>query len=357
MERRSGENKNIAVSAFLLFTFGIALFCFLLPANLSEKDPENTVSLSAHFDYKATTAPNALHPSGGTVPVGETMIKKITTGIPVDWTISLTAADEVRAVGTYEAVVAIKAESLWEKEFPLVKKTSFEKVGTSLVLLEEKSTVDLEKLNAFITQVEEETGISPSKYSIEIIPRLDGFIQSAGVERDMPHQEPLIFQYGFDSITLASDKTSTLDIEFGGTPSIPNAVNLGALSISIQSARLISVLLFLITLATLLAMNRPIWVKRKRAPNDVITKKYGSRLIEIDPRQGEWMDLPVLHLTSMKSLIRIADEKELPIFFYKQQEEKGTYFILDGHFHYKYEIVETNSAINNREWVKAYAEQ
>ena len=48
----------------------------------------------------------------------------------------------------------------------------------------------------------------------------------------------------------------------------------------------------------------------------------------------------IISLTSFKSILKIADEKELPIFFHKiHHDGRAVYFIVDGDYLYNYETL------------------
>ena len=126
-----------------------------------------------NYDYKATITPNILYPNGGTVEVGDTIFKKITTAIPFNLKSTINSDNEVIAKGTHEVQLLVNAGDLWERSFPLEQKKSFEQKGTEISLIDTAYKIDLGKVNTFITQVEEETGIRPSQYTIEVVPNID----------------------------------------------------------------------------------------------------------------------------------------------------------------------------------------
>ena len=58
----------------------------------------------------------------------------------------------------------------------------------------------------------------------------------------------------------------------------------------------------------------------------------------------------MITLQSFKSIIKIADEKELPIFYHQiHQDGSAIYFIADGDYLYKYETIKLTIARSTEE--------
>ncbi|QBP41864.1 DUF5305 family protein [Paenisporosarcina antarctica] len=76
-------------------------------------------------------------------------------------------------------------------------------------------------------------------------------------------------------------------------------------------------------------------LKNKSEHQIINNKKYGSRIIPVSQKINS-AQKSMITLFSIESAIKIADEKELPVFFSRvQQDEKALYFIIDGDYLYQ----------------------
>ena len=70
---------------------------------------------------------------------------------------------------------------------------------------------------------------------------------------------------------------------------------------------------------------------------DTINKKYGKRIITVT-QDIKGAPRSVIRLNSFRSILQLADDKELPIFLNKNREEgRPVFFIVDGDCIYNYE--------------------
>lgn len=71
----------------------------------------------------------------------------------------------------------------------------------------------------------------------------------------------------------------------------------------------------------------------------MINKRYGKRIITVT-QEMKGAPKSTIMLDSFKSILQLADEKELPIFLNKNlQEGRPTFFIVDDDYLYNYETV------------------
>ena len=328
----------------LLLSAAVSIYSFSQSATTTNEKNDNSTQIKTTYDYKATITPNILYPDGGTVEVGDTIFKKITTAIPFNLTSTINSGNEVIAKGTHEVQLVINAGDLWEKSFPLEQQQSFEQKGTEISIIDNAYKIDLEKINAFIMQVEEETGIRPSQYTIEVVPTIIGTINYAGKERDIQVEDKLIFQYSYDDIVLSSEKTFASTTPFSTTEVITNTFKLVGVALPLTPVRTVSTVVSLLLLLTILYMNKDFFTKRStQNPSQIdrINKKYGNRIIQVSEKENI-AQKSIITLTSFKSILKIADEKELPIFYHNvHQDGRTAYFIIDGDYFYNYETPKT----------------
>lgn len=360
--KKISQKTNLLLGLTLLLTATVSVYSLLKPVTTTNENTDNSVHIGTTYDYKAKVMPNILYPNGGTIEAGDAIFRKITTAIPVNLKTTVNFGDEITVKGTHEVQLVINANGLWEKSFPLDQQQSFEQKGTEISIIDKSYQIDLEKINAFIIQVEEETGIKSAQYTIEVVPNIFGTINNAGTEWDFQVQDKLIFQYAHDEIKLASEKAFTSAISFSKPEVITNTFNLLGLALPLALVRTVSVLGSFMLVITLVYLNKSRLIIRKApVPSQIerINKKYGSRIIQVSERENI-AQKSIITVTSFKSILRIADEKELSIFFQKvHYDGRAVYFIVEGDFLYTYETVKIDLARNTRKAVRSdelYAE-
>lgn len=346
------QNRWIVILLpFLILFIVLSFYSIVQPSTTVKQTNENTAQLETDYSYQATVNKSLLYPTGGTIEAGDILFKKITAAIPLYLKATINSEDEVTVKGTLEVNLLLKAGERWEKSFPLEKQQSFEKVGTDVNILDKGYKIDLQNLNNFITQVEEEVGSSPGSYTYEIVPKISGTINHNGVEKDFQMGDKLIFEAAYDEIKLASEKTFTSQIPFTKTETITNTFNLFGLSLPLVPVRIISTILAIILLIPILFNYKQLMktrVKPKKSEVFMINKKYGKRIITVT-QELKGAQKSIISLDSFKSILHLSDEKELPIFLNKKPEEgRPVFFIVDGDYVYSYESASRELVRNSR---------
>lgn len=340
------KNKNFLYLLVLLFLLSTAIsaYTILQPAKTNNQIYENKIQIESRYDYKAKVTPNILYPDGGTIDVGNTIFKKITTAIPFQLTSSITAERQVEVQGTHEVQLAIIAGDLWEKIFPMEEKQKFKQKGLDISLIDHTYSIDLETIQSFITKVEDETGIRSEQYTLEIRPNIEGTINYKGEERAIQVQDILTFQSSYDEIQLAGEKEFSTSSPFTSDRIMTNVFHIGGMEVPINPVRTGSIISSLLLLAAILFITKEHWHARKNQIDshfDTINKKYRSRIIPVSQKIN-MTQKSIFVLDSFKSVLKIADEKELPIFYFIDlQNESDIYFLVDGDYLYSYEARKT----------------
>lgn len=330
------------LAPLLLITTIISIISLLQPAISTSQITENMTNIETSYDYKATIIPNVLYPKGGTIEVEDTIFTTITAGLPLNLKSTISSDNEVTVKGTHQIQVILNAPGLWERVFPMGQKESFKFFGTNMSLIDSALTIDLNEINAFIGQVEAETEIRAEQYTIEVVPNLEGIIKHAGRDLPIPEQDPLTFQLANDEIVLIGDSSSTSITPFTTTQVLTNTFNFFGAALPLGFVRVVSTLLATLLIILLIyVFNNSRTSNEKSSPTEVdkINKKYGGRIIPIDQNINT-NHKTIIILQSFKDVIKIADEKELPIFCYKVHlDGSAVYFIVDGDYLYNYKTI------------------
>lgn len=341
----------LILAILLLISASITVYSITQPSTITNQVDDNISQMETIYEYQATIKPNVLYPEGGTIEVGDTIFKKITTAIPFYMKTTIKSTNEVLAKGTYEIELIIRAGELWEKKFPLDIKQSFEQKGTEISLLDKMLNIDLEKVNTFIIQVEEETGMRSDQYTIEVVPNMQGTINFNEKEVPFQMEEKLIFQDSYDKIVLGSETRFESITPFTTTQKYTNTFQIFGLDLPISTIQLVSSLLSFLLLVAIIALGyknfAKLRVKRVTTQIEKINKKYGSRIITVS-KKINMMNKSIFTLYSFKSVLKISEDKELPIFLYRDAlEEIGTYFVVDGDYLYTYDTVKVDLIRNS----------
>ena len=349
------NNAKAVFYALLLLAVisGVVLVQSLLqPLTTTSEFNDNNANLETSYDYKATITRNVLYPKGGTIDVGDTIFTKITTAIPFDLTTSLSLDHEATIRGSHEVQLVIIAGELWSRVFPLENKQLFELTGTDLAVIDKPYEVKLNEITTFIAQVEEETGIRADQYSIVIAPNIEGTIAYAGETIPFPEQESLVFQLTNDELILLSEKSFKNATHFTSTGIMTNGFKFFGSSLSLVHVRVISSIFSFLMLLSLIYLYPILIASRKNTSKnqvDKINKKYGNRIIPVSQKVNS-DNKTMITLQSFNSIIKIADEKELPIFYHQiHQDESAIYFIADGDYLYNYETIILTTARSTEE--------
>ncbi|MFS0689419.1 DUF5305 family protein [Sporosarcina sp. 179-K 8C2 HS] len=348
------NNKKLFLSLLplLLIIGALSIYSWMTPQTTTVQLVDSTSNIETAFAYKATMSPNILYPEGGTVDVGDTLFKKITAAIPLDLKTIIKSEEEVLAKGTYDIQLIVKAGDIWQRTYPLQSKQTFEQKGKDISVIDNVYKIDLTQLNAFITQVEEETGVRQSQYDLEVVPTIHGVIQYADMERELQVQDKLIFHYLYDEIKLASEKSFTTAVQFNESETTANPFSLLELTLPLITVRITTTVLSVILLLSIIFSFKYLDTGRVRpvkSESEKLNKKYGSRMIRIS-QLIDFTGKTVIPFDTFKSLLKIADEKEQPIFFYENGNDRSQlYLIVDGAYVYTFEPRTDAPTVPNKE--------
>lgn len=336
------KTLSYILAPLLLITATISILSLIQQATTTSDINANTTNIETSYNYKATITPNVLYPKGGTIEGEDTIFTRITAGLPLNLKSTINSDKEVTVKGIHQIQVVVNAAGLWERVFPIGKQESFELSGTNMSLIDTAFNIDLNEISAFIRQVEEETEIRAEQYTIEVVPNIEGIIHYAGRDLPIPEQDPLIFQLANEEVVLISEKSSTSITPFTTTEVVTNTFNIFGAAIPLGFIRLLSTListLLLIPLVYFFINSKTTYKKSMPTEVDKINKKFRGRIIPIDQKVDTNQKTMII-LQSFQDLIKIANEKELPIFCYKVHlDQSATYFIVDGDYLYNYETI------------------
>jgi hypothetical protein len=328
--KKSNKKLFLTLLSLLIVMGGLSIYSWIIPKTPTLQSVDSTPRVKTTYAYQAVVTQNTLHPNGGTVDVGDTLYKNITTAIPIDLKSAITAVEEVLAKGSYEVQLLIRAGDNWERSFPLQNKQSFEGKGTDISVIDSSYQIDLDQVNAFILQVENETGVRHPQYELEVVPNIQGEVQYLDKVREIDIQDKLVFNYLPEEIKLASEKAYSTAIQPNDSQTMTTSFSVLGLTISLSLVRIISTSLFLLLLLSILFSlvyldEGP--VNDSTSEAERLSKKYGRRVIPIS-EQIDFTGKTSVHFSTFTSMLKIADEIEQPIFFYENNNDHSQMYLI-----------------------------
>lgn len=299
----------------LLVGVGVALALFALLAVVAFTRPTTTVATvpdayahQGRFAYSADVRANDVYPDGR-VTTGVPVFLRLVPRLRVAFDYRLESRFPAEAVGNVRLAVRLSDGRGWERVLPLAPAKPFagRSVGTSGIL-------DLRRLQTLIERMRELTGSAQSVYSVAVVPQVTVKGSAGGQPLDAVFAPTLAFELGDLRLQPKLDGSGEGVSPFApreagvGTRPAKSTLELGGLSLPVETARLLSViglvaaaLLGLLAILTLLQRFRGEEPARIRA-------RYGHLLLPVASRQPEWAR--VTELADVESLVRLAQRHD-----------------------------------------------
>jgi hypothetical protein len=351
----------LGVSILLLVLFSaIAFRTFTSPEHVNMVTYMNNIQQKTDYSYKIDVIPSSLYPYGGTITPEHRIFTKITENLIVSISSMIRAEKPVLVEGSYKIIIKLVAEDLWEKEYNIIisnQKINIE--GTEISLINDAVRIPIHDILEYTQIMEQELGYSSDRYLISINPIIEGTIKAGNKSNPITSPPELTFSLTSRDISLIGEKSFVNDNPVQETEVLVSDYNFMGFSIPLSIARLVSFILTLgpLTYISLYTVNALRNQKENIYESVAIDLKYKNRLINLK-RSFDYSDKYILIVDDFKSLVRIADEKELPILRFEASAVSVNYFVINGQCIYSYQCDNT-SQINhsNAEEQTTYVEK
>jgi hypothetical protein len=351
----------LGVSILLLVLFSaIAFRTFTSPEHVNMVTYMNNIQQKTDYSYKIDVIPSSLYPYGGTITPEHRIFTKITENLIVSISSMIRAEKPVLVEGSYKIIIKLVAEDLWEKEYNIIisnQKINIE--GTEISLINDAVRIPIHDILEYTQIMEQELGYSSDRYLISINPIIEGTIKAGNKSNPIASPPELTFSLTSRDISLIGEKSFVNDNPVQETEVLVSDYNFMGFSIPLSIARLVSFILTLgpLTYISLYTVNALRNQKENIYQSVAIDLKYKNRLINLK-RSFDYSDKYILIVDDFKSLVRIADEKELPILRFEASAVSVNYFVINGQCIYSYQCDNT-SQINhsNAEEQTTYVEK
>ncbi|NLX69829.1 MAG: DUF5305 domain-containing protein [Clostridiales bacterium] len=335
--KRSKVMLGIAVALLILFSV-FTYHTFTSPEHIERVTYKNYIRQQSDYSYKIDVVPSSLYPHGGIIVPEHRIFTRITKGLILNIHSFIKAEKPIAVNGNYKIIAKITAEDLWEKEYAVLKQGQYlSKKGTEISLIDDEIYIPISDIFRYTEEIENELDFSPDQYKLSIIPVIEGTIKAGDKSNPIASPPELTFAFTSREITPISELNFVNDNPIKETEVLSSGYSLMGLSISLSVARLVSSILTLVPLTYIVYFIANVLKKQKKNVYEsvAIDLKYKNRLINLK-RSIDFSGKCILILDDFKSLVRIADEKEMPILRFEDSAANVDYYVIDGQCIYNY---------------------
>lgn len=287
-----------------LFFLGLTIFLFTRP--LTRATGNIPYQQEGYFFYSATGTPGVYDTD--LVRSGEPVFPKLTCFLNIGFTYNLLADQLQAASGTYELYARVSdRQSGWQRTIPLNPQTVFS--GNTYFSV---ATLDLCQVESMTNLVEQETGLHPNTYSLEIISHVELTGNIAGNQISDNFDPSLVFEFDkvhfyLDIKDAQTDPLHSIKQGLAGSSALQaNIFPIFGLNLTVQSARLISLICLGFSLIGLIVMGIYVYKKAGDSQDMLIRLKYGAMLVDIN-EQNLNPASTVIDVTTIDDLARLAE--------------------------------------------------
>lgn len=339
--------KLIVMAILTIISIIFALISFITSPTVYETTTTNDINQKCNIQYEAAVKKCILYPDGGIIEPEGALLSTITDYMIFHINSFVEGNDTLRVSGSSYVDAVLISDNYWERHFPLSKESEFDSTAKHITIIDGEFKLNVSEIFGFITQVEAETNAQPYEYYLKILPVINGEItykeHHAGLESPLP----LLFKLTGNSIervaemrgeVIANDNSLLFERSTPATEDaiVQQSVVFLGIDLPVIAARSIFIIL---TAAS--AIYWILYFRKVRkmkfdllSEEQIIEKRYAKRILNSN------IDIKCLsnqyELCAFKDLVRLADERELPIFKGEQNSEYVYYLVIDTNTVYSY---------------------
>lgn len=290
---------------FLALAFlGLTIFSFTRP--LTRSSANIPYQQEGVFFYSATGTPGVYDTE--LVRSGEPVFPKLTCFLNVGFTYNL-VADQLQGVSGSHQLYArvLDDQSGWQRTIPLNPQAGFS--GNTYFSM---AILDLCEVESLVILVEQETGLHPNTYTLELIADASFAGVIAGSPINDTFTPALVFKFDKVHFYLASDDPqidSLRSVKQGLAGSVDvqaNTFSILGLNPSVRSIRVIAILGFGFSLMCLFAVGMRLYRAVQQSQDALIRLKYGGMLVDVF-EQNLAPASSIVDVTTMDNLAKLAE--------------------------------------------------
>lgn len=292
----------IGLAAAAVVCVALAVVSFGRPPTATET-VDDVYAHQGRFAYDARVPRNAAYPDGE-VSTGEPVFLRLVPRLRVSFDYRLESELPVQAAGRIALTARLSDGRGWERVFPLAVDRAFTDSGARVT-----GVLDLARIERIVEEVRNLTGSAQTAFTVAVMPlvEVEGRVGADAVDATFA---PAL-SFDLSDLRLQPSFEGGEGVgpfaprEAGnGTREAAASISLGALSLSVATARRVS----LLGIAVLLLLGGLALVARRRLQGDDeherIRARYGHLLLPVSSRSGDWAQ--VTELADMDALARAA---------------------------------------------------
>ena len=259
-----------------------------------------------NFFYSATGTPGVYDTD--LVRSGEPVFPKLTCFLNLGFTYNLLGTQIQEVSGSHHLYARIlDDQSGWQRTIPLNPETKFN--GNSFFTT---AVLDLCHVVSLVSLVEQETGLHPNTYTLEIVNHTAFTAAIAGKQASDTFDPSLVFRFDKAHFYLATNDTqanplhSSKDGMLGSSDLQTNTFSIFGFQPTVWSMRLVSLLGLALSLTGLCIAGMNIYNTAQQSQESSIHFKYGSMLVDVF-EQSLAPSLTVIDVATIDDLARLAE--------------------------------------------------
>jgi signal peptidase I len=296
---------SLYIAGFLVLVF-LALTIFSFTQPLTRSSGNTPYQQTGDFVYSATGTAGVYDTA--LVRPGEPIFPKLTCFMNVGFTYNLTGSGLGQVNGSQQMFARVSdAQSGWQRTIPMSQTTAFG--GSSYFAT---STLDLCQVQSLVSLVEQETGLHPNTYTLEIITHVEFAGSLAGNAVSDTFDPTLVFKFDKAHFYLAPaagqvDPLHSTKAGIAGNPNPQaNTLSVGGLNLDIRMLRVICLLGLSFSVLGLSLIGILFYNIASPDQEARIRLKYGALLVDIFERDLE-LAASIININSMEDLVKLAE--------------------------------------------------
>ncbi len=316
--KKTGKQKNRPQNLFTgmnegwLFLIGVLVLAFLgltvwsFTRPLTRSSANISYQQEGDFYYSATGTPGVYDTE--LVRSGEPVFPKLTCFLNLGFTYKL-ASDQVQNIFGSQQIYArvLDEQSGWQRTIPLNPQTGFS--GTTYFTM---ATLDLCQVESLVNLVEQETGLHPSVYTLEIVTDITISGEIAGSPVNDTFNPSLVFKFDKMHFYLANDdpQVNVLHVVKQGTAGSTglqtNTFSILGLNPTVRTVRVVGLLGFGFSLMGLCLVGLNLYHTAQQSQDALIRLRYGNMLVDVY-EQNLAPTLSTIDVTTIDNLAKLAE--------------------------------------------------
>lgn len=303
-----------------------------------------TYTQKGTFSYSAPAPPGIY--SSDQVQTGEPIFRALINQVTVSFDYEFDSEETPDALtGSYTIIAEVEHSNGWKSSLELVPETSFSGQNFNM-----STAVDLSEIQGILDNLQQQTGLSSSEYTLVIIPkvRVAGLLHQQPVEDEFAPR--LTFDFSPVQISLTKSKTdrsgdsAEKQLEPSQSGSVkteqeaPNSFSVYRFQVFISLVRYIGLSGLMISLSGLIILGVTMVRAQQAGEAARIQFKYGGRLTPI--RETHLTnEEDVVEMASIDDLIRLGERQGCPILYFVRGSTHH-YLVKDAFTTYRYQVSE-----------------